>query len=110
MNRGLGLTLLLLAYAGAACSKDLVGVFADALSSDPQIRQADANRLAAREARPQAWSALLPQISGAAAYTRDHSAGFSDQITVNPANGALFIFPAQSTADATRTQWSLNLR
>ena len=110
MNRGLGLTLLLLAYAGAACSKDLVGVFTDAVSNDPQIRQADANRLAAREARPQAWAALLPQISGTAGYTRDHSAGFSDQITVNPANGALFIFPAQSTADATRTQWSLNLR
>ena len=46
--------------------KDLVGVFEDALHNDPVIRQADANRLAAREARPQAWSAVLPQLNATA--------------------------------------------
>jgi len=80
MNRALGLALLSLAFASAASAKDLVGVFEDALRNDPQIRQADANRLASREARPQAWSALLPQLSATASQTRDHSAGFADQI------------------------------
>ena len=53
MKRGLT-ALVLLVLAGAASAKDLVGVFEDAVHNDPQIRQADANRLAAREARPQA--------------------------------------------------------
>src|SRR5256885_3429263 len=96
MNRAstLALALLapvLLAFSGAAPAKDLVGVFEDAVHNDPVIRQADANRLAAREARPQAWAALLPQLNGTAAVTRDHSAGFQDQIStiavpVTPAN------------------------
>jgi len=43
--------------------------------NDPVIRQADANRLAAREARPQAWAAVLPQLNGTASATGDHNAG-----------------------------------
>ncbi len=54
MNRAATFALVLLACSGAAASKDLLGVYEDALHNDPVIRQADANRLAAREARPQA--------------------------------------------------------
>src|SRR6202030_4016006 len=88
MNRASTLALVLLAFSGAATPKDLVGVFEDAVRNDPVIRQADANRLAAREARPQAWSAVLPQLNATAGITRDHNAGFQDQINqvVNPAN------------------------
>ena len=65
MNRlaTLALGLGLIALAGTAGAKDLAGVYEDALHSDPVIRQADANRLAAREARPQAWSAVMPAIA-----------------------------------------------
>jgi len=49
-------------------------VFEDAVHNDPVIRQADANRLAAREARPQAWAAVLPQLNGTASATGDHNA------------------------------------
>jgi outer membrane protein len=101
---------VLLALSGAAAAKDLVGVFEDAVRNDPQIRQADANRLAAREARPQAWSNLLPQISGTAGATRDHSSGTTPQVFNNATNTGLVIFPVQSTADTTRKQWGLNLR
>src|SRR5215831_11855545 len=80
MNRASTLALMLLIFAGAAQSKDLIGVFEDALHNDPVIRQADANRLAAREAKPQALSALLPQLNGTAGGTRDHTAGFESQI------------------------------
>src|SRR2546421_5839839 len=109
MKRGLT-ALVLLVLAGAASAKDLVGVFEDAVHNDPQIRQADANRLAARETRPQAWSNLLPQLAGSASEGRDHSAGFSDQIQVNPSNGSPVVFPLPITADKTIKQWSLNLR
>src|SRR3989440_1649445 len=108
MKRGLT-ALVLLVLAGAASAKDLVGVFEDAVHNDPQIRQADANRLAAREARPQAWSNLLPQLAGSGSEGRDHSAGFQDSFFLD-ANGQLVRFPIQSTADTTRNQWSLNLR
>src|SRR6266403_5486407 len=108
MKRGLA-ALVLLALADATCAKDLVGVFEDAVHNDPQIRQADANRLAAREARPQAWSNLLPQLAGSASEGRDHSAGFQDSFFLD-ANRQLVRFPIQSTADTTRNQWSLNLR
>src|SRR5215470_5047047 len=96
MNRAATLGLVLLACSGAAAAKDLVGVFEDAVHNDPVIRQADANRLAAREARPQAWAAVLPQINGTAQVTRDHSSGFQDQISEvpNPPNPpTLFVFP-----------------
>jgi len=109
MKRGLAALVSLVLAAGAS-SKDLVGVFEDAVHNDPQIRQADANRLAARETRPQAWSNLLPQLAGSASEGRDHSAGFSDQIQVNPSNGSPVVFPLPITADKTIKQWSLNLR
>ena len=61
MNRPLACLFVAFALTSAAAARDLVGVYEDALKSDPQIRQADANRLASREARPQAWAALLPR-------------------------------------------------
>ena len=116
MNRLATLALLLLAFSGAAEPKDLVEVFQDAVHSDPVIRQADANRLAAREARPQAWSALLPQVNASAGATRDHNAGVQDQINelTNPTNPLgppiLEIFPLPIVAATTTKQWSLNLQ
>jgi len=52
MNRPLACLFVALALTSAAAAKDLVGVYEDALRSDPQIRQADANRLASRERMP----------------------------------------------------------
>ena len=54
MTRALAFTVCLLVCAGLADAKDLKGVFEDAVKNDPVIRQADANRMAAREAKPQA--------------------------------------------------------
>ncbi|HEY7995398.1 MAG TPA: hypothetical protein VIE14_00955, partial [Steroidobacteraceae bacterium] len=76
MTRAITLTACLLACAGLANAKDLTGVFEDAVKNDPVIRQADANRMAAREAKPQALSAILPQLNGTAGITRDHTSGF----------------------------------
>jgi outer membrane protein len=123
MNRAATLALVLLALPLAAPAKDLIAVFEDALHNDPVIRQADANRLAARESKPQALAALLPQLNGTAGITRDHSSGFESQIfqVVPPTNPSCSPNPSlpQCQLAPTRTadqidntiqQWSLNLR
>jgi len=116
MNRGAILALGLIACSGSASGKDLKGVFEDAVKNDPVIRQADANRMAAREARPQAWSAVLPQINGTAGVTRDHNSGFSDLVIElsdpnNPTGPPIFqVIPLNSTVDTTTKTWAVNLR
>jgi outer membrane protein len=105
MNRASTLALVLLAFSGAAQPKDLVGVFEDAVHNDPVIRQADANRLAAREARPQAWAAVLPQLNGTAGVSGAHSAGFQDQVFQPPIVQRFHV-----ATDTTTKQWAVNLR
>lgn len=106
-----------LALTGTAGAKDLVGAYEDALKSDPQIRQADANRLASREARPQAWALILPQISGALSRTQDKqdgsqvaaNIGSSNPVKPVPAvNGANTSVPF--LVNSTARTWSLDLR
>ncbi len=46
-----------------AAAADLKDVYERALTNDPLIREADANRLATRESKPQAIAALLPQVN-----------------------------------------------
>jgi outer membrane protein len=97
--------------AAPAGAKDLVGVYEDALHNDPQIRAADANRLAQRESRPQALAALLPQVSGSAAYTRQHSSGIQDTPAPGDVIGAPAFFAVPFTAaDGVTKSWGLNLR
>jgi hypothetical protein len=64
MNRRISLAVGLLLAMPAAGAEDLLAVYERALSNDPQIREADANRRATKEARPQALAALLPQVTG----------------------------------------------
>ena len=47
-----------------ATSEDLLTIFDQAVVNDPLLREAEYTRKATREARPQAWSAYLPQIGG----------------------------------------------
>jgi outer membrane protein len=99
--------VVLAANAGA---KDLVGVYDDAVHNDPQIRAADANRLASRESRPQAIAALLPQISGSASYTRDHNTSLQDSPNLGAVSGAPLVVAVPTTSLPTEKNWALNLR
>jgi outer membrane protein len=103
------IALVLLSFSGMAASKDLAGVFEDAVHNDPVIRQADANRLAAREARPQAWAALLPQLSGTAGAAGDHSAGEQPFFGTGP-NGAPLVTSVKTVSDTSTRKWGLNLQ
>ena len=109
--RGLSLAILAGVLTHGAAAKDLIGVYEDALRSDPQLRAADANRLASRESRPQAIASLLPQVSGTAAYTRDHNGGNQDQLGYTPPpNVTPYAAPLPYTAGTGEKQWALNLR
>ncbi len=54
-----------------ASGADLLEVYQRALQNDPIIREADANRLASRESKPQALAALLPQLDVSGSYTQN---------------------------------------
>src|SRR5271154_2870609 len=74
------LTLLALcASAAAAPAADLLAVYQRALQNDPQLREAEATRLAALEAKPQALSALLPQLTGNGHISRERDTGQTNE-------------------------------
>lgn len=55
---------VLLLGSRLAGADTLWDIYQMARQNDPQLREADANRLAIREVKPQARGALLPQLSG----------------------------------------------
>src|SRR5712664_3855183 len=70
------LTLIALSVSAASApAADLLAVYQRALQNDPQLREAEATRLAALETKPQALAALLPQLAGSGLVTREHDTG-----------------------------------
>lgn len=99
---------LAIGLSTATPAADLVQVYQDALASDPTFQQAQATYMAAREARPEAWAALLPQISGSAGKTWDHNAGGTATFeAVSPTQVAPISY--YSRTDSIANAWSLNL-
>ena len=79
MNRRACLAIALLATAvvSPAYTADLLEVYQRAAQNDPLIREAEANRLAALEAKPRALSQLLPQLDAAGRYDKTNTDGGS---------------------------------
>jgi outer membrane protein len=103
---------LILASA-AADAADLVTVYQRALQNDPQIREADANRLASRESKPQALAALLPQFEASGSYNKiDEDSGRTQLINSIPGDDQSALVPAtiSSTTDLTAKSYDLTLR
>lgn len=96
--------------SGSASAEDLKDVYELALDNDPLIREAEANRRAARESRPQAFAALLPQLNADARYAEDESDGSQTFLQEDPATGGVIIGTAQRETDSTTTNWSVTLR
>ena len=78
MKRLLTLVACSLSFHAAAAA-DLVAVYQRALQNDPQLREAEANRLAALESKPQALAALLPQLTGTAVAGKERDTGSANQ-------------------------------
>ncbi len=115
MHRAVRTSSLALLCAGfaiglpvAAGAADFAQVYQDALASDPTYQQAYATYMAAREARPEAWASMLPQISGTAGKSWDHNAGESTQLESVSAN-RIAPTPFYVEAGTTQKTWSLNL-
>jgi len=99
---------LALGLSAAASATNFLQVYHEALQNDPTYRQAYAIYMAAREARPEAWAALLPQISATAGKTWSHSAGSSGQIG-STANNTFYTYNLSSSSNTAAKQWSLDL-
>src|SRR5258708_33985454 len=78
----IGIVLALCFVAGAAPAADLLAVYQRALQNDPQLREAEATRLAVLEAKPQALSALLPRLSRNGQISRERATGSINQTQV----------------------------
>jgi outer membrane protein len=107
-----------LVIPGIGQAASLLEVYQQALQSDPRIHEAEARRLAALEAEPQARGVLLPQIGFAGDWTRFNSSGSGVQNVVvdDPLDPnvppAQIVVPysfSSETRDET-TRWQFNLR
>ena len=67
--------IIAIALTSIASATSLLDVYDQAAQSDPTIRAAEANRLASREARPQAFAAFLPNISANIGWAGTSSGG-----------------------------------
>src|SRR5580698_7267262 len=76
------MVIVVCVVANPAVAADLMAVYQRALQNDPQLREAEATRLAALEAKPQALSALLPQLTGNGTITRERDTGSQNETEV----------------------------
>ena len=109
--------LLILVVGPTVQAADLTEIYQQALLSDPLLREAEANRLATLEAKPQARGVLLPQIEGRANYNLAQSEGSnvfpqvlqSDLPGVGNA-GDVIVANRSFDGDSDTLSWTLELR
>ena len=107
------LTWCLCAAAAPASAADLLAVYQRAIQNDPQLREAEAIRLAALEAKPQALSALLPQLSGSGTISRERDTGSTN--TTQPVTNlggapSLITFPFTGRTTTTTHRYGVDLK
>jgi outer membrane protein len=97
----------------AAPAADLLAVYQRALQNDPQLKEAEATRLAALESKPQALAALLPQISGSGTSSKEKDAGQSNETeTVEVAGGPTIVesFPFNGRVTTISHKYGVDLK
>ncbi len=113
--KALLLTLAMLGTPVLATAATLLEIYQQALQSDPRIHEAEARRLAALEAEPQARGVLLPQIGFGADWSTGQSSGSGIQNSVveqPPGSGNFVVvpFPFQASTESETTSWQFELR
>lgn len=88
---------------GLAQGADLLEIYQRALQNDPQVREADATRLAVRETKPQALSALLPQLSVSGQLTKSESDGTNVFLQQDTTTGNITALSVQSHSEGDST-------
>ena len=107
--------LIALAYIPVATADDLMEIYQFALRADPSLREAEANRLATLESKPQARAALLPQLTGGGGYGYSQADGTSiiqqvNTIAGDPNFGQTTEVPNPFDSNSTTLQWRVDLR
>jgi len=110
----LTIVLSLLAVPAIGQAASLLEIYQQALQSDPRWHEAEARRLAALEAEPQARGVLLPQLSFTGDWTKTYSdgSGVGNDISVDPGTGEVTVTPVpflSETKDETK-RWQFTLR
>jgi outer membrane protein len=95
---------------GAARAENLLEVYEDAVKSDPLIREAEARREAALEAKPQARGLLFPQIGINGQYAKsdsDSNSTFTQAVDQdnNPATAPVIVI-VNNTQQADQDAWN----
>ena len=104
-----------IALPGSAMAASLLEVYQQALQSDPRIHEAEARRLAALEAEPQARGVYLPQITASGSWTKSNTEGngIINQFVELPPPGSgdfeVVPIPFQSETRDETTRWSFDL-
>lgn len=93
----------------------LLEVYQKALQNDPQLREAEATRLAVQQGKPIARGALLPQISLTANYTElrpedGSTRTFAQVDQTSPTQDINTFTNTSDNAEATNKNWTLQLR
>ncbi len=96
-----------MALPASANAATLLEIYQQALQSDPLIHEAEARRLAALEARPQARGAYLPQVSFSSGYTMNEQSG-PDFAQVDPPPAPPVVVTATTESDV--VDWRFDLR
>lgn len=102
--------------ASSPDATDLLEVYQRALQNDPVIREAEANRLATLENKPQARAGLLPQLLATAGYSQSDTDFTRGQFVTEDDNDPLTVDPvipvtiATAGRDVRTTQWNVSLR
>jgi outer membrane protein len=102
----------------AANSSSLLEVYQQALQSDPRIHEAEARRLAALEAEPQARGLLLPQINLSGSWEDSNASGSGVENALvddpddpnDPPRQIVRPFPFESRSRSEETIWGVTLR
>jgi len=100
--KGLLIMIGALVLPGTGFAASLLEVYQQALQSDPRIHEAEALRLAAFEAEPQARGVLLPQVSFGGSWNKVERSGTETSI-LDPDS-------VEVVTDRDGTQWGVELR
>jgi len=111
----LTLVLGMLAVPVSSQADSLLEVYQQAVQSDPRILEAEARRLAALEAEPQARGVLFPQINFNGTWSDDDIEGSGIQnspveVPQGSGNFEILPFPFESRTKREVTTWGLELR
>ncbi len=97
-----------------ASAASLLEIYQQALQSDPLIHEAEARRLAALEAEPQARGVLLPQIRFGGDWTKTDTdgSGIENAVNQDPDTGEIIVTPVpfSTVIEDETTRWSFELR